>query len=111
MSAALCIQVCVSAEQYARSLRPVGVAPCSRTLHGAFAARAARKHTMFAMLPPLTKMPVQVGSYRISEASHRIVCSSISVATGERAQAPTFGLTAAARSSPSIPMGAGDEVM
>ena len=36
--------------------------PWSLTLHGALAARAARKHTTFAMFPPLTKMPPQVGS-------------------------------------------------
>jgi len=40
----------------------------------------------------------------------RTVCSSISVAIGPIRQAPTFGLTAAARKSPSMPMGAGEEV-
>ena len=33
--------------------------PCSRTSQPAFAARAARKQTKFAMLPPLTSSPPQ----------------------------------------------------
>ena len=43
--------------------KPVGpnlpATPRSRTSQPAFAARAARKQTMFAMLPPLTSSPPQ----------------------------------------------------
>ena len=60
MSAAFWIHVCVSAEPYTRSRCPESpTTPRSRTFHGAFAARAARKHTMFAMLPPLNNRPPQ----------------------------------------------------
>ena len=34
--------------------------PRSRTFHRAFAARAARKQTMFAMLPPLTQQAAAI---------------------------------------------------
>src|SRR3990172_251846 len=47
----------------------------------------------------------------MSSAIQRIVCASISLATGESTQAPTFGLTADAMRSPSMPSGAGEEVM
>ena len=47
----------------------------------------------------------------MSAAIHRTVCDSISVAAGDSIQAPTLGLTAAARKSPRIPIGAGGAVM
>src|SRR5215472_10804855 len=47
----------------------------------------------------------------MSEAIHRTVCDSISVAAGESIHAPTFGFTAEARKSPRIPIGAGAAVM
>jgi hypothetical protein len=65
---------------------------------------------MFAMLPPLTRIPSDAGN-SISSPIHRIVCASISEAAGARTQPPTFGLAEAARRSPSIPIGAGDAVM
>ncbi len=47
----------------------------------------------------------------MSCAIQRTVSASISVAAGDRIQAPTFGFAAAASSSPSTPMGAGEAVM
>ncbi len=47
----------------------------------------------------------------MSSAIQRTVCDSISVAAGESVHAPTFGFTAAASRSPSIPIGAGAAVM
>ena len=47
----------------------------------------------------------------MSEAIHRTVWDSISVAAGDNVQAPTFGFTAAARNSPRIPIGAGGAVI
>ena len=47
----------------------------------------------------------------MSSAIHRTVCASISVAAGDSVHAPTFGFTAAASKSASIPMGAGEAVM
>ncbi len=46
----------------------------------------------------------------MSEAIHRTVCDSISVAAGDSVQAPTFALRAAARKSPRMPIGAGGAV-
>ena len=66
---------------------------------------------MFAMLPPLTNSPPQSAGKPRNSAIQRTVCASISVATGDSAQPPTFGLTAAASRSPSTPIGAADEVM
>ena len=60
-SAAFRIHVCISAERYTLSRRAFAT-PWSLTFHGALAVRAARKQTMFAMLPPLTKMPPEAGS-------------------------------------------------
>ncbi len=57
-SAAFWIHVWVSTDPYTRSRCPASpVTPRSRTFHPAFAARAARKPTTFAMLPPLTSRP------------------------------------------------------
>ncbi len=47
----------------------------------------------------------------MSSAIHRTVCDSISVAAGDSVHAPTFGFTAAASRSPSMPIGAGAAVM
>ena len=77
--------------------------PVFRTSHPAFAARAARKQTKFAMLPPLTSSPPQPAGYPMSSAIHRTVCASISVASGESLHAPTLRLIAAASRSPSDP--------
>ncbi len=56
-------------------------------------------------------MPPAPRGYPIISEIQRTVWSSISVATGERTQAPTLGLTAEARKSESIPIGEGEEVM
>ena len=53
---------------------------------------AATKHTRFATFPPLTMMPPESAGKPISSATHRTVCRSISVATGDNAQAPQFAL-------------------
>jgi len=66
---------------------------------------------MFAIFPPLTSRPPPSAGYPINSAIHRTVCDSISVAAGARMNDPQFGLSADARRSPSIPIGAGDEVM
>ncbi len=79
--------------------------------HGAFAARAARKHTKFAMLPPLTSTPSPPAGNPMSSAIQRTVCASISVASGESVNDPMFWLIAAASRSPSAPIGAGLDVM
>jgi hypothetical protein len=63
------------------------------------------------MLPPLTSRPPQSSGNPISSAIQRTVCDSISVAIGASFQAPVFALIAAASRSPSMPMGAGLEVM
>jgi hypothetical protein len=74
-------------------------------------ARAARKQTKLAMLPPLTSSPPQSAGNPISSAIHRTACPSISVASGDSFHAPTFWFRAAARKSPNMPIGAGLEVM
>jgi hypothetical protein len=79
--------------------------------HGAFAARAAQKHTKFAMLPPLTMRPPHRSGKPMSCAIHRTVCASISVAAGDSVHAPTLAFTADARKSPRTPIGAGGAVM
>jgi hypothetical protein len=66
---------------------------------------------MLAMLPPLTSNPPHDAGYPTSSAIQRTVCASISVAIGPSRHEPTLALTAAARKSPSIPIGAGDDVM
>ncbi len=111
-SAAFWIHVCVSAEQYATSCDASSArAPCSRSGHSALAARAAQKPTMFAMLPPLTSRPPVPRAHPTSSAIHATVCSSMSVAIGDRPHEPQFGFTVAASSSASEPSGAADEVM
>jgi hypothetical protein len=40
-----------------------------------------------------------------------MVCRSISEAAGDNSQPPTFGFNAEARRSPSMPIGAGEDVM
>jgi hypothetical protein len=47
----------------------------------------------------------------MNSAIHLMVWASISLAAGDSNHAPTFGFTAAPRKSPSIPIGAGDEVI
>jgi hypothetical protein len=74
-------------------------------------ARAAQKPSMFATFPPLTSTPSPPAGKPTSSAIHRTVCSSISLAIGERLQPPTFWFTAEARRSPSIPSGAAPAVM
>ena len=66
---------------------------------------------MLAMFPPLTSNPPHVAGNPIRSAIHVTVCASISVATGDSVRAPTFGLTAAASRSPSIPIGEALDVM
>jgi hypothetical protein len=63
------------------------------------------------MLPPLTKSPLPPWRYPSNSAIQRTACASISLAIGDRRHAPTFGFIAAASRSPSIPIGAGDDVM
>ena len=89
----------------------VRASPSFLTSQPACDARAATKHTKFAMLPPLTSSPPQSVGNPISSAIHRTACASISVASGDSRHAPTFGFTAAASRSPSIPIGAGLDVM
>ena len=62
------------------------------------------------MFPPLTRRPPPAGN-PISSAIQRTVCASISVASGESPNEPTFGFTVAASRSASAPIGAADEVM
>jgi hypothetical protein len=69
------------------------------------------KHTRFATLPPLTMMPPESLGNPISSATHRTVCRSISVATGDNAHAPQFALSDAASMSASAPIGDADDVM
>ena len=91
---------------------PASARPAARTSHGARAARAARKPTMFAMLPPLTSSPPAVVG--IADELRRSSARSAPRSRSPPATAsttPTFGLSAAARKSPSMPIGAGDEVM
>ena len=47
----------------------------------------------------------------MSDAIHRTVCDSISVAAGDSVHAPTLALRAEASKSPSMPIGAGAAVM
>ena len=56
-SVAFCSHVCTSADAYTRSTRPPAPTPASRTFQPARAARAAKKPTRLAMLPPLTRIP------------------------------------------------------
>src|SRR5678815_5621876 len=70
------------------------------------AARAARKPTKLAMLPPLTSSAPASRGNPISSAIQRMVCASISVAIGDNRQAPTLALMAEASRSPSAPIGA-----
>ena len=111
-SAAFWIHVWVSAEQYATSLdAPGAFSPCCRASHGALAVRAAQNPTMLAMLPPLTSRPPLACGAPTSSPIHATVCSSMSVAIGDRPHEPQLGFTVAASSSASEPSGAADEVM
>ncbi len=86
--------------------------PSERRSQSALARRAARKGTMLARFPPLTMSPpAPRAGNPISSAIQRTVWASISVAAGERIEAPALGFTAAARRSPRAPIGAAEAVM
>ncbi len=85
--------------------------PCSRTGHGVAPRRAANVARGW---PCCRRSPSNhrnwSGSRRAPRASARSAVST-SVAAGDSAQAPTLALSADARRSPRMPIGAGDEVM
>jgi len=66
---------------------------------------------MFAIWPPLTKIPSVLAGIPSIPAIQRSVCTSIAVADGVTRQRPVFWLSAAARKLPATETGVGDPMM
>ena len=77
-STAFCAQLCTSLDAYTVSRSFVPCIPSSRTANPAFAWRATARPSTFAIVPPLTRMPLASFGNPISSASQAITCSSTS---------------------------------